>query len=140
MTTDIDPTKFPRNAPKCNECEKRTSLSVTDVAYPDEPELHGKPLWLCECGAFSRCRPGTLVPSGRPAGRETRSARAVAYSKFKEATGRIQARTSCRPYRASALARCDIYDRFGIGIKHSEFGWLTKDEADLVAAAFESVK
>lgn len=140
MTNDIDVTKFPRNAPKCIECGSRARLALTDVAYPDEPELHGKPLWLCECGAFSRCKAGTLIPSGRPAGPETRAARAAAFAAWKAASARVGGRLKLKPFHAGVAARSILYHDFQIGIRKDGFGWLSKDEAEQAAAAFEAVE
>lgn len=69
----IDFTKAPRKAPKCLECGELARLGTGADAYPDEPELHDRPMWICSCGAYATCKPGTIIPIGRPASRETRA-------------------------------------------------------------------
>lgn len=64
------------------DCKKRTVLCSTNELYPDEPELHGRPAWRCECGAHAQCKKGTLLPAAKPAGPATREARHRAYVAF----------------------------------------------------------
>ncbi len=68
----VDLTSAPDKPPICAECKQPSRLATGAETYPDEPHLHDQPMWLCECGAYCRCKPGTLKPIGRPAWRETR--------------------------------------------------------------------
>lgn len=54
----------------------------SDVIYPDRPDLHGKPMFRCSCGAYVGCHPGTDVPLGYPAGPDTRRLRSRVHALF----------------------------------------------------------
>jgi len=60
----------------CIECGCITPDLVTgERIYPHRPDLHAKKFWLCPCGAYCGCHPGTTDPLGATAGKETRNAR-----------------------------------------------------------------
>ncbi len=79
MMGNIDFSQAPRNPPRCVDCGKISRLQLSDVSYPTQEDMHGQPAWTCECGAFSLCRSGTIIPRSRPASRETRALRYAAY-------------------------------------------------------------
>lgn len=80
------------------------------------------------------------MPSGRPAGPDTRAARAIAYAAYRAACDRQMEREKSRFYRAGCVVRNKIYDANGISLRHDEFGWLSLDEAAEVQAAFENLQ
>lgn len=68
--------------PKCIECGKMAHLVKGDVIYPHRRDLWEKRCYLCECGAYVGCHPGSFVPLGYPCGAETRKARMSAHNAF----------------------------------------------------------
>lgn len=75
---NIDFQAAPRNAPSCIECRRKARLALSGDALPDITQLGDRPIWICECGAFSKCLPGTIIPSARPANETTRQLRKAA--------------------------------------------------------------
>lgn len=69
-------------APLCGECGKTAELVQSDVIYPHRPDLHGRPMWRCACGAYVGCHKGTQRALGLPAGKATRDARQAAHAAF----------------------------------------------------------
>ncbi|MBR9807408.1 MAG: hypothetical protein GYB49_09315 [Alphaproteobacteria bacterium] len=64
----------------CTDCGCNTPDLVTGaVIYPHRPDLADKPIWLCPCGAYCGCHPGTQDPLGSTAGPETRNARSYVH-------------------------------------------------------------
>jgi hypothetical protein len=61
--------------PICAECSSMAEQVDSAVIYPHRPDLHGKPMFRCACGAYVGAHPGTDVPLGYPAGPETRQLR-----------------------------------------------------------------
>lgn len=84
MQIDVDLSAAPSKAPKCCECGARTRIATGEQTYPTEPELWARPMWLCGCGAYARCSPGTLYPIGVPASKETRQVRSACWSAYRE--------------------------------------------------------
>ncbi len=133
MFDNIDFDKAPLNPPSCMECGAKTRLADASTCYPDEPHLHDRPMWICECGAFAGCQPGTLMPKVRPAGAEVRAARHLiweARSKFWErvaadCASKTQAR---KKYWREAM-------RLGFGI---DLSWASKKAILRVAAICQS--
>jgi hypothetical protein len=68
--------------PRCGECGQMAELVTGDVVYRNRPDLREKRLYLCKCGAYVGCHPGTTYPLGYPAGPETRAARSAAHAVF----------------------------------------------------------
>lgn len=75
----VDFSKAPDKAPVCLECGADAKLATGADAYPaHETHLHDQPMWVCECGAYCRCKPGTIKPLGRPASAKARAAQTAA--------------------------------------------------------------
>ncbi len=68
--------------PTCIECGSRAEIVGGSRIYPHRPDLYQKKFWLCGCGAYVGCHPGTREPLGSPAGPETRRARSAAHAAF----------------------------------------------------------
>lgn len=66
----------------CMECSAKAVLVGGRAIYPHRPDLYGKRFWLCECGAYVGCHPGTQDPLGCPAGPAARKARNAAHAAF----------------------------------------------------------
>lgn len=81
-TENLDFTTIPRKGPKCLECHKRARIGTGAETYPDEPHLHNQPMWVCECGAYARCKAGTFTPIGYPSSRKTRQLQTEALRKY----------------------------------------------------------
>lgn len=70
----------PPPAPSCMSCKTAERVRLTDgrEIYPHRPDLHEKPIWICDsCGGRVGCHPGTLDPLGTPADAELRRARSM---------------------------------------------------------------
>jgi len=68
--------------PVCSECGSMGEQVDSAVIYPHRPDLHGKPMFRCSCGAYVGCHPGTDVPLGYPAGAATRQLRSKVHALF----------------------------------------------------------
>lgn len=127
---NIDFTQAPRNPPSCVECEKKTRLAVSGLDHYPETELHGLPIWECECGAFGRCKPGTIIPCARPGSAETRAARGAAYAAmraYSEGRARVKVRGKWRS--GDHQARFLLSRHLKKPMFSLQFGWMTKEEA-----------
>jgi len=69
-------------APVCIECGSTANLVGGKRIYPHRPDLYEKKFWLCSCGAYCGCHPGTTAALGSPAGPVTRKARSAAHAAF----------------------------------------------------------
>ncbi len=68
--------------PTCIECGSGSEMVTGKRIYPHRPDLYGKMFWLCSCGAYCGCHPGTTQALGHPCGPETRKARSAAHAAF----------------------------------------------------------
>lgn len=68
--------------PRCVECGKVASLTDGQSIYPHRPDLYEKRFYLCGCGAYVGCHPGTEKPLGYPCGATTRRWRSEAHAAF----------------------------------------------------------
>lgn len=69
--------------PRCVECGKaQSSIVGGDRIYSHRPDLAEKSFWLCPCGAYCGCHPGTEDPLGFPAGPTTRRIRSRVHAKL----------------------------------------------------------
>lgn len=130
---NIDLAAVPRNPPKCVECATPSRLVMcTDAHYP-EPELHGRPMWECpSCGAFGRCKPGTLLPSSRPAGPDTRAARKAAYEAYRSAAQRLpNAKIKRKTRNGTQQALGLLWREMGYPRPSVQFGWMDRDTAEM---------
>ena len=66
----------------CIECGGQGQLVGGERIYPHRPDLYAKQFYLCQCGAYCGCHPGSIVPLGNPCGPETRRARSAAHDAF----------------------------------------------------------
>lgn len=70
-------------APTCPACAAVARLTTGVEVYPHRPDLHDKPIWLCDrCGAYVGCHPGGTEPLGTPAGRKLRAARSLLHERM----------------------------------------------------------
>ena len=63
-------------------CGQTAALVTGDVIYPHRPDLNSKNFYLCECGRYVGCHPGSTDPLGTPADKPTRQARGAAHYVF----------------------------------------------------------
>lgn len=101
------------NAPICIECGALAELTNGKRIYPHRPDLYGKSFWLCQCGAYCGCHPGTTEALGHPCGPATRKARSAAHAAFdplwkRGAMGRSQAYKWLAKAINVSPARCHI--------------------------------
>lgn len=66
----------------CIECGQFARVVGGKVIYPHRRDLYAKKFWLCDCGAYCGCHPGTANALGNPCGPETRKARSAAHAAF----------------------------------------------------------
>jgi len=123
----------PKKPPVCLECGDETSLARGSDVYPGEDHLAEIWVWKCQCGAFARCQPGTLIPVARPAGDETRRLRnevfRLVYEILGPCGGTVKEKklwSAHRFYIQRKTAYLALSRRKAI-----KFGYLTKDEARL---------
>lgn len=123
--------KHRRKLLRCVECGQKPSFfGWTDSIYPDEPELHGRRVVVCECGAFARCNgkfPGSAI--GAPAGRETKAIRTRAYH---AALKRIEADpvTSAMDRDAALIAvQRFLSAQLGVSPREARFDQLSAENA-----------
>ena len=63
-------------APPCLHCSKQAVLTDGKEVYPHRKDLWQKRIWICRaCNATCGCHPGSVVPLGYPADKQTRNAR-----------------------------------------------------------------
>lgn len=68
--------------PICVECSTMADEVDSAVIYPHRPDLHGRVMFRCPCGAYVGAHPGTSVPLGYPCGPETRRLRTRVHALF----------------------------------------------------------
>lgn len=74
--------RIDRVEPRCVECGKMGRLVGGEKIYPHRPDLFHKKFYLCVCGAYCGCHPGTILALGYPAGPVTRASRLAAHAAF----------------------------------------------------------
>lgn len=119
----------------CTECGCETPDLVTGAKiYPHLTNLHRKKIWLCPCGAYVGCHPGTDDALGRPAGPETRKARgyvhAVLDPLWRDAPALYPA--DAKPYGIRRVARLRCYewlaDQMGLTADECHTGMFTIEQ------------
>lgn len=108
----------------CIECGGEGKLTHGRAVYPHRPDLYHKHFYLCECGAYCGCHPGSVVPLGNPCGPETRQARMAAHNAFDPLW------KSGRMTRHSAYAW--LAEATGIARDKCHIGMMTAEQARLV--------
>lgn len=98
----------------CSECGCTTPDLVTGARiYPHLPRLHDKKIWLCPCGAYVGCHPGTEDPLGSTAGDETRNARQYVHRLldpiWKNAPREYGGKGKLEPHQIQSMARRRTY-------------------------------
>lgn len=105
----------------CMECDRKATLVGGKRIYPHRPDLYAKRFFLCECGAYVGCHPGTELPLGYPAGPETRVARSAAHAAFDPI------------WRGRQMSRRDAYawlaERMGTPPGQTHISWMSAAEA-----------
>lgn len=110
--------------PICIECGGRGELVDGQRIYPHRPDLYAKRFYLCACGAYCGCHPGSVVPLGNPCGPVTRRARRAAHDEFDPLWKRGPMS------RASAYAW--LSKETGIPPQQCHIGMMTAEQANLV--------
>ncbi len=104
----------PMIEPICIECRKLAVLVTGQAIYPHRPDLHDRPYYRCECGAYVGCHPGTEVPLGYPAGPLTRKARGEAHAVFDPLWKRKAVRDKISRGKARGAGYKWLADQIGI--------------------------
>lgn len=68
--------------PVCEECRDKAKLVTGAKVYPHREDLYGRTFWLCDCGAYCGCHPGSSQPLGTPAGPELRRLRQEVHARL----------------------------------------------------------
>ena len=105
----------------CLECGGDGKLVRGGVIYPHRPDLHHKYFYLCDCGAYCGCHPGSVVPLGFPSGPETRRARAAAHAAFDSLWKRGE--------MSRSAAYAWLADALGIPPQDCHIGMMTAEQA-----------
>jgi hypothetical protein len=123
IPTDRRPT-LAEVEPTCIECGGMGALVTGERVYPHRPDLYAKRFYLCACGAYCGCHPGSVVPLGNPCGPETRRARSAAHDVFDPL------------WRNGSMARPSAYawlaEATGILREKCHIGMMTAEQARLV--------
>lgn len=118
------------SGPTCIECSETAELTTGKQIYPHRKDLWSKSFWLCQCGAYCGCHPGTTNALGNPCGAETRKARSAAHAAFDPL------------WRRKKMSRRDAYkwlaDAANIPVERCHMGMMTADEAHRVVAAVQA--
>ncbi len=119
-------------APTCIECGCVAHLVGGERIYPHRPDLYAKSFWLCECGAYCGCHPGTTAALGYPCGPGTRKARSAAHEAFD------------RLWKTGVMKRDKAYkwlsQATGISHERCHIGMMTAAEARRVVAVSQAFK
>lgn len=114
--------------PICVECGKRGAMVSGVKVHPTKPEMHNRIFYLCPCGAFVSCHPGTGIANGRPAHGPTRYLRHKAHEALDaiwRGAGRVKG-------VATGYARQKAYKwlakELGLPIDETHIGRFTADE------------
>lgn len=117
------PTPLPIE-PICIECGNKGELVDGQRIYPHRPDLYAKRFYLCACGAYCGCHPGTTIPLGNPCGPVTRKARSAAHAAFDPLWKRgVMSRPSAYAWLTQAT---------GIAREQCHIGMMTAEQANLV--------
>lgn len=115
------------SGPICLECGGEGRLVGGKAIYPHRPDLYAKHFYLCGCGAYCGCHPGTTAPLGHPCGPETRRARSAAHATFDPI------------WKRGEMSRAQAYkwlaDTLGIDRAECHIGMMTADRAWAVVRA-----
>ena len=111
----------------CIECGSSANLVGGDRIYPHRRDLYHKKFWLCACGAYCGCHPGTESALGSPCGPITRKARSAAHAAFDPLwKGQKMDRRAAYAWLSKAT---------GIPAERCHIGMMTADEAQSVVSA-----
>lgn len=117
-------------AVRCIECGGAAKLTDGRAIYPHRPDLYHKAFWLCGCGAYCGCHPGTTQALGSPCGPVTRKARSAAHAAFDPL------------WRSKSMTRQSAYawltEATGIPRERCHMGMMNADEARRVVEAVNS--
>ena len=123
--TEIDAT--------CLECGGVGKLVTGKAIYPHRPDLYAKRFYLCACGAYCGCHPGSIVPLGHPCGPETRAARQAAHAAFDPLWK-----------KGGPMSRLEAYkwlaQELGIDREICHIGMMAAERARRVVAIIEAAK
>ena len=116
----------------CLDCGKVGKLVTGEVIYPHRRDLHAKHFYLCDCGAYCGCHPGSVIPLGHPCGPDTRKARSAAHEAFDPLwKGKGMSRSSAYAWLAAAT---------GMKPSRCHIGMMSKDQAEMVVQAVYDYK
>lgn len=122
----------------CAECGEQNAELVTGKnIYPHRPDLHAKGFWLCACGAYCGCHPGTSIPLGAPAGPLTRRARNAAHDAFDPLWKAKALRDNLPNHVARGAAYLWLAAELGIDVKACHISHMNAADAMRVVEACE---
>lgn len=134
----IDLTQHPRKPPRCVECGERSYLRTGADAYPDEPPLHDRAIWMCACGAFVGCYPNTIMPRGRPGGPQTREIRRDTFLIFKQIEAELIGRGLSRR-RVGKLLGAAVKANWPRRVHHFRFALMDLEQAEAMNLILKAV-
>ncbi|WP_333838779.1 zinc-finger-containing protein [Novosphingobium sp.] len=130
---DFTPEALAKIAPACGEgCEPGgVALASGAVVYPHRPDLAGKWLWRCRCGAYCGTHPN-LFAVGTPAGAATRRAREEAHAAFDPLWRRRAEISGLKPNVARGRGYKWLAQQLGITTKECHIGLMNAAMANRV--------
>lgn len=125
----------------CAECGKEAATLVDGARiYPHRPDLHRRSFWLCDCGAYCGCHPGTTFPLGAPAGRDTRAARVAAHDAFDPMWKVKAVRDNLPPHVARQAGYLWLADALGVDVRDCHISHMTAAQAMRVVELCEQAR
>lgn len=124
----------PVKPPICLECEREATLSTSQQVYPHRPDLWNRPMWICQCGAYTGCHDGTEKPKGRPAAKATRAARIEAHAAFDRLWKAKMEREGCSQKIARGAGYLWLVNELDIDARYAHIGMMDQKTAMRVVA------
>lgn len=122
---------------RCGECGSDAELVSGAKVYPRRPDLHGLKYWLCRCGAYCGCHPGSSRPLGSPAGRRLRRLRQEVHSLLDPRWQRRVAREGVSRHQARGAVYAWLASELGIAVEETHVGMFS---LSLCLAAIEILR
>ena len=107
----------------CIECGGKGRIASGREVCPERQDRASWAFWLCGCGAWVSCHPGTAIPMGRPGNALTRSWRIQAHRALDSRWLRVNGRADKhKTSRARPKAYTWLAAQLGIRVEDCHIG------------------
>jgi len=124
----------------CADCGGSSTCVTGREIYPHRGDLHHKRFWLCGCGAYVGCHPGSTRPLGSPAGAETRRARNAAHAAFDPLWKRKIIRDGLQQHEARRAGYEWLAEQMGLPMEQTHIGMFTAAQCARVVEIIASAR